>query len=36
MNRGFCREIVTWEGIHESALRSQTVSNQVCWVATLA
>ena len=29
------RKIVTWEGIQVSALRSQTVSNDVCWVVTL-
>jgi len=29
------RKTVTWEGIHVSALRSQTLSNDVCWVVTL-
>jgi len=28
MNCGLMRKIVTWEGIHVSALRSQTVSNE--------
>ena len=28
-------KVVTWEGMHVSALRSQTVSNDVCWVLTL-
>jgi DMSO/TMAO reductase YedYZ heme-binding membrane subunit len=30
------RKIVTWEGIHVSALRSQTVSTEVCCMVTLA
>jgi len=29
-------KIVTWEGIHVLALYSQMVSNDVCWVVTLA
>jgi len=29
------RKIVTWEGVHVSAPRSQMVSNDVCWVVTL-
>jgi len=35
MKCGLMRKIVTWEGIHVSALRSQTVSNDVCWEFTL-
>ena len=29
MKRGLMRKIVTWEGIHVSALRSRTVSNDI-------
>ena len=36
MKCGLMRKVVTWEGIHVSALRFQTVSNDVCWVVTLA
>jgi len=36
MKCGLMCKIVTWEGIHVSALCSQTVSNDVYWVVTLA
>jgi len=36
MKCGLMRKIVTWEGIQLSGLRSETVSNDVCWVVTLA
>jgi len=29
-------KIFIWKGIHVSALRSQTVNNDVCWMVTLA
>jgi hypothetical protein len=30
MKCGLMRKLVSWEGIHAKALRSQTVSNDVC------
>jgi len=36
MKCGLMCKIVAWEGIHVSELRSQMVSNDVCWVVTLA
>jgi len=36
MKCGLMRKIVTCECIHVSAPRSQTVSNGVCWMVTLA
>ena len=36
MKCGLMRKILTWKGIHVSALRSQTVSNGVSWMFTLA
>jgi len=36
MECGLMYKTVTWEGIHVSALHSQMVSNDVCWVVMLA